>query len=164
VILVLGFFAGIGVAAAYLVPWAMLPDVIEVDELQTGRRREGAYYGFFVFLQKAGLALGLGLVSMTLGFAGYINPPPGTTTPIVQPDSALLAIRLMIGPIPAVILAAGIYLVHRFPISKADHQEMVRQLAERKLAERQPAELELAGREAGEPTAAGQAQDSLSLG
>jgi GPH family glycoside/pentoside/hexuronide:cation symporter len=134
VILVLGFFAGIGVAAAYLVPWAMLPDVIELDELKTGRRREGAFYGFFVFLQKAGLALGLALVSLTLGLSGYINPPPGTTTPIVQPDTALFAIRLMIGPIPAIILAAGIYLVYKFPISKADHEAMVRELDTRKAA------------------------------
>lgn len=134
VIIILGVLAGIGVAAAYLVPWAMLPDVIELDELKTGRRREGAYYGFFVLLEKAGLGIGLGLVSLTLGLAGYINPPVGATTPIVQPDSALLAIRVMIGPIPAVVLAAGIYLVHKFPISKAQHEAMVRQLEERKAA------------------------------
>jgi glycoside/pentoside/hexuronide:cation symporter, GPH family len=133
-ILVLGFCAGIGVAAAYLVPWAMLPDVIEMDELRTGRRREGAFYGFFVLLEKLGLAVGLGLVSLVLGLSGYITPPAGVTTPIVQPSSALLAIRLMIGPIPAIILAAGIYLVYKFPISRADHEAMVRQLEERKAA------------------------------
>lgn len=131
-ILVLGFCAGIGVAAAYLVPWAMLPDVIEMDELRTGRRREGAFYGFFVLLEKLGLAVGLGMVSLVLGLSGYITPPAGVTTPIVQPNSALLAIRLMIGPIPAIILAAGIFLVYKFPISKADHEAMVRQLEERK--------------------------------
>ncbi len=45
-VIVLGVLAGIGVATAYLVPWAMLPDVIELDELETGQRREGVYYGF----------------------------------------------------------------------------------------------------------------------
>ncbi len=135
VIYVLAFLAGIGVAAAYLVPWAMLPDVIELDELKTGRRREGAYYGFFVLLRQGGLGIGLGLVSLVLGFAGYINPPAGATTPIVQPDSALLAIRLMIGPIPALILAAGIYLVYKFPITKAQHEAMVRGLEARKAEE-----------------------------
>ncbi len=133
-VIVLGALAGVGVATAYLVPWAMLPDVIELDELQTGRRREGAYYGFFVLLQKLGLAIGLFLVSQALALAGYITPPPGTTTPIVQPDSALLAIRLMIGPIPALILAAGIYLVYRFPITKAGHEETLKKLAARKAA------------------------------
>jgi GPH family glycoside/pentoside/hexuronide:cation symporter len=133
-IIIIAVLAGIGVATAYLVPWSMLPDVIELDELRTGRRREGAFYGFFVLLQKLGLALGLGLVSLTLGLAGYITPPVGITTPIVQPASALLAIRIMIGPIPAVILAAGVFLVYKFPISKADHQAMVRELDARKAA------------------------------
>ena len=131
VIIVLGLLAGVGVSTAYLIPWSMLPDVIELDELETGKRREGAYYGFFVLLQKLGLALGLFLVSQALGVAGYITPPPGATSPIVQPDSALLAIRLMIGPIPALILAAGIFLVYKFPITKAGHEETLHQLAAR---------------------------------
>lgn len=133
-IIVLGALAGVGVATAYLVPWSMLPDVIELDELETGKRREGAYYGFFVLLQKVGLAVGLFLVSQALALAGYITPPPGTTAPIVQPDSALLAIRLMIGPIPAVILAAGILLVYLFPITKEQHEETLRELARRRAA------------------------------
>jgi GPH family glycoside/pentoside/hexuronide:cation symporter len=131
-IIILGVLAGVGVATAYLVPWAMLPDVIELDELKTGRRREGAYYGFFVLLQKLGLALGLFLVSQALAIAGYVTPPPGTTTPIVQPDSALQAIRLMIGPVPAVILIAGIFLVSKFPITKENHEETLRELEERR--------------------------------
>jgi GPH family glycoside/pentoside/hexuronide:cation symporter len=131
-IVVLGALAGIGVATAYLVPWAMLPDVIELDELETGRRREGTFYGFFVLLQKAGLALGLFLVGQVLTLAGYITPPPGVTETITQPDSALLAIRLMIGPVPAVILAAGVLLVYLFPITKAQHEKTLDELAKRK--------------------------------
>ncbi|MBL8046355.1 MAG: MFS transporter, partial [Anaerolineales bacterium] len=47
---VLAIVAGVGVAVCYLIPWSMLPDVVELDELETGQRREGVYYGFFVFL------------------------------------------------------------------------------------------------------------------
>lgn len=133
-VVVLAALAGIGVATAYLVPWAMLPDVIEVDELETGRRREGTFYGFFVLLQKLGLAVGLFLVGQALEWSGYITPPPGTVTPIEQPDSALLAIRLLIGPIPAAILAAGIYLVYRFPITKEQHERNLEQLRARQAA------------------------------
>jgi MFS family permease len=113
-IIVLGTLAGVGVATAYLIPWAMLPDVIELDELKTGRRREGAYYGFFVLLQKLGLALGLFLVSQGLAIAGYVTPPAGATTAIAQPDTPF-AIRLMIGPPRAILLAD--YLV------PFDHEE-----------------------------------------
>lgn len=133
-IIVLGALAGVGVATAYLVPWAMLPDVIELDELETGKRREGAFYGFFVLLQKLGLALGLFLISQVLNWAGYITPPEGITTPIVQPESTLLAIRLMIGPLPALILAAGIYLVYKFPITKENHEQTLQELARRRAA------------------------------
>jgi GPH family glycoside/pentoside/hexuronide:cation symporter len=132
VIVMLGLLAGIGVATAYLVPWAMLPDVIELDELETGQRREGTFYGFFVLLQKAGLALGLFFVGQVLSLSGYVTPPPGTATPIVQPDSALLAIRWMIGPVPAVVLAAGIVLVYLFPITKAGHEKTLAELVRRK--------------------------------
>jgi GPH family glycoside/pentoside/hexuronide:cation symporter len=125
-------FAGVGVATAYLVPWSMLPDVIELDELETGQRREGLYYGFVVLLQKLGLALGLFAVGQALALTGYITPPPGTTIPADQPASALLAIRILIGPIPAIILIAGVALVHRFPITKQQHEHVLAELARRK--------------------------------
>ncbi len=129
----LAVLAGVGVATAYLVPWAMLPDVIEQDELETGRRREGIFYGFFVFLQKLAVAVGLFLIGQLLGAAGYIKPTTEVQLP-VQPDSALFVIRLLIGPIPAVILAAGIYLVYRFPITKEQHEQTLAELARRREA------------------------------
>lgn len=50
----LAVLAGIGTSTVYLVPWSMLPDVIDFDELSTGQRREGLFYGFVVFVQKLG--------------------------------------------------------------------------------------------------------------
>ena len=78
------------------------------------------------------MAVGLFFVGQVLSWAGYVTPPPGTTTPITQPDSALTAIRLMIGPVPAVVLAAGILLVYLFPITKAGHEKTLAELARRK--------------------------------
>ncbi len=133
-VIVLGVLAGVGVATAYLVPWSMLPDVVELDELETGRRREGLFYGFFVLLQKLGLALGLFLVGQVLNWTGYITPPHGSAEIVTQPASALLAIRIMVGPVPAVILVAGIVLVYLFPITKESHQRTLEELARRKSA------------------------------
>ena len=132
--MLLGALAGVGVAVAYLIPWSMLPDVIEEDELKTGRRREGAFYGYFALLQKFGAAVGSGLIGLALAATGYITPPENITTPIAQPESALLAIRLMIGPIPAIMLAIGIVLALRFPITKAHHEQTLAALAKRKAA------------------------------
>lgn len=127
----LGFLAGFGISVCYLIPNAMLPDVIEYDELQTGQRREGVFYGFFVFLQKMALALATFVVGLALEAAGYVASAAGQPEP-VQPESALWAIRLAIGPLPALALVLGLILAWWFPITKARHQEILRQLAARR--------------------------------
>lgn len=122
--------AGIGVSTAYLIPWSMIPDVIELDELNTGQRREGIFYGFMVLLQKLGLALGLFIVGQALDQAGFIESVAGQSTP-VQPESALLAIRLAIGPVPTVALIIGLFLAYFYPITREVHAEILLKLRER---------------------------------
>jgi Na+/melibiose symporter and related transporters len=99
----LAIVAGAGVSVCYLVPWSLLPDVIELDELETGQRREGIFYGFFVFLQKLGLSLGLFISGQVLDLAGYIQAEPGQPVP-PQPETVLLALRFLVGPVGALII------------------------------------------------------------
>ncbi|MEM9450778.1 MAG: MFS transporter [Cyanobacteria bacterium P01_E01_bin.6] len=128
----LGFLAGFGVSTSYLVPWSMLPDVIELDELKTGYRREGVFYAFMVMVQKIGIAFGIFLVGQALSLAGYIENLPGEPPVAVQPESALFVIRLVIGPISTVILILGLILAYFYPISREVHATIVMQLHERK--------------------------------
>jgi GPH family glycoside/pentoside/hexuronide:cation symporter len=128
----LAAMAGIGISVGYLVPWSMVPDVIELDELETGQRREGVFYGFFVFLQKMGLALGLFVSGWALDLAGYINATPGQPDP-VQPASALLAMRVLIGPVSAAVLLLSFLAVRAYPITRARHAEIRAELARRKM-------------------------------
>ncbi|MDJ0578260.1 MAG: MFS transporter [Xenococcaceae cyanobacterium MO_234.B1] len=122
--------AGIGIATAYLVPWSMLPDVVDLDELKTGQRREGIYYGCMVQLQKFSVAMALFLVGKILDWAGFISTVGGQTPPI-QPDSALWAIRLIIGPVTILSLVVGLILSYFYPISRAVHGEIVLKLNQR---------------------------------
>ena len=135
VVLVLGALAGVGVAVAYLIPWSMLPDVIELNELQTGERHEGSFYGLVVLLQKLGVALALFLVGQALSLAGYVTPLPGQeSAAIVQPESAVNTIRWLVGPVPAAILLLGVVVVYFFPITKEQHEQTLATLAERRQA------------------------------
>jgi GPH family glycoside/pentoside/hexuronide:cation symporter len=128
---ILAAMAGIGISVGYLVPWSMVPDVVELDELETGQRREGVFYGFFVFLQKLGLALGLFVSGWVLELSGYINATAGNPDP-VQPASALLAMRVLIGPVSAVILLLSFLAVRAYPITREKHAEIRAELAKRK--------------------------------
>jgi GPH family glycoside/pentoside/hexuronide:cation symporter len=54
-ILPLVVVAGTGAAVAYLIPWSMMPDVIEFDELNTGLRREGIITDSWSFCRRPAL-------------------------------------------------------------------------------------------------------------
>jgi GPH family glycoside/pentoside/hexuronide:cation symporter len=127
---ILAVMAGFGVSVAYLIPWSMIPDVIELDELNTGQRREGVFYAFMVLLQKFGLAFGLFLVGIALQSAGFLQRLPGEDIPI-QPESALWAIRIAIGPLPGIFLIIGVILAYFYPITREVHAEIRLKLQER---------------------------------
>jgi GPH family glycoside/pentoside/hexuronide:cation symporter len=127
---VLAVLAGFGVSTAYLVPWSMLPDVIELDELNTGQRREGIFYSFIVFVQKICLGIAVNVVLQRLGTAGYIKPTNEIPIPI-QPDSVLEVIRFSIGPIPAIALICGLVLTYFYPLSREMHAQILLKLKER---------------------------------
>ncbi|MDB9302809.1 MULTISPECIES: MFS transporter [Cyanophyceae] len=127
----MAIMAGFGVSTAYLVPWSLIPDVIDLDEFRTGQRREGIFYGFMVLLQKLGLALGIFLVGNALQSAGFQAAIPGQTTLPIQPDSALLAIRIAVGPLPTIFLICGLFLTYFYPITREMHAEIMMKLKAR---------------------------------
>ena len=128
VVFALALLAGFGVAIAQVIPWAMVPDVIDADELATGLRREATYYGVLTFAQKGGAALALALMQGVLALTGYVAGAQ-------QPASALLAMRLMIGPAPAVLLLISAWLAWRYPLTRERHAALRAQLAARRTAD-----------------------------
>jgi GPH family glycoside/pentoside/hexuronide:cation symporter len=126
VILVLCSLAGIGVAAAHVLPWAILPDAIEWDEYQTGKRHEGMFYSLTTLTKKIATSIALPLVLLLLEATGY---EPNVAQ---QAPGALLGIRVTIGPIPAVLLVVGIGFAIKYPLDRAQFEEVVRKLADRR--------------------------------
>jgi GPH family glycoside/pentoside/hexuronide:cation symporter len=124
---VLCVMAGFGICVTYLIPNAMVPDTIELDELRTGQRREGIFYGLFVFIQKIVLAVGTAILGLILEASGYIEGGIAQ-----QPESALFALRIAIGPLPACALVLGLIFTWYYPITRERHAEILAQLAAKK--------------------------------
>jgi len=125
----LAALSGSGIATAYVIPWSMVPDVIENDQLRTGQRREGSFYAFASFFQKLATGAALWGMGQALSFTGYLTPSVAGELPI-QPQSALNAIRFFVGPVPAVLLALAVLFALRYSITRTSHQETLRQLGE----------------------------------
>jgi oligogalacturonide transporter len=62
---------GVGSAGCNLFSWSVLPDIADVDELITGRRREGLYAGASTFLRKLSGGVVVGVLGIALDVIGY---------------------------------------------------------------------------------------------
>ncbi|MGC9356790.1 MAG: MFS transporter [Anaerolineae bacterium] len=71
-LLILCVLAGIGVGAAHVLPWAIIPDAIEWDELQTGKRHEGMFYSLVTLMKKVASSAAIPLALLLLDRSGYI--------------------------------------------------------------------------------------------
>lgn len=118
----LGFFyavllyAGIGVGFSYVAPFAMVPDAIENEAAATGRRTEGSYYGMWTFISKLGTALAIFISGKVLSMGGYLEHQSGEL--VSQPPEVFDAIRLVIGPLPMVVLAGAFILMQFYTLDE----------------------------------------------
>jgi len=126
------FAAGIFASAVWVVPPAMAADVVDQDELETGLRREGVYFGILNLGDKfaAGGALLLSGALLNL-FAKLSAVAPGSG-PHPPADPGLIGV--LYGVAPAVILIVAALCVRSYGLDRAT----VRSIQDR-LARRQPA-------------------------
>ena len=126
----LAALSGSGIATAYVIPWAMVPDVVEHDELQTGQRREGSYYAFASFFQKLATGLAVWGMGQALYRAGYVTPSQAIPVPEQSPQ-VIQVIQRFMGPIPAVLLFLSVIFAWFYPITREMHASLREQLAAR---------------------------------
>ena len=125
-LLFLCVLAGLGVGAAHVLPWSIIPDAIEVDELTTGERHEGMFYSLVTLASKVANSIAVPLSLALLEISGYI---PNAD---IQPQSTLTGIRLVVGPIPALLLVGGIIFAILYPLSRDEYRDVVQELEVRR--------------------------------
>ena len=119
---VVAVLLGISFSAQWVIPFAMMPDVMEYDEKQTGKRREGIYYGLSNFLTKFSTALGVAVPGWALAWFGYV---PNS----VQTETALFGIRFFYAIIPAAAMLICVPILLRYPITRESHAALRKELA-----------------------------------
>ncbi len=113
---------GVGWAGTELFPFSMLPDVIAADRHGSGERREGAFTGLWMAIDKGALAFGGLLTSLALQFTGFIETEAGEI--VEQPDSALVGIRIATAAIPALFVLATLPIIRRYDLDREASQKI----------------------------------------
>jgi len=104
---------GLGASTAYLIPWALLPDAIDADP----ERPAGLFSSWMVFAQKICISFALFFFGQLMSLSGY-----QAAQKMLQPDSALVSIRLCMGLIPALLVVLGLLVMRRWP-ERGLHQQ-----------------------------------------
>lgn len=121
---IVALIMGLGFGGAQMMPWIIFPDTVDVGEMATGDRSTGTYSGMMTLARKVVGALAVGLVGWILGWCGYKENDTGDTTVYIQQsDTALLAIRLVMGITVAILIAIALYASFKY---KVDNKKLAR--------------------------------------
>ncbi|WP_428389599.1 MFS transporter [Mucisphaera sp.] len=118
-----------GMGATLVLTYSMIADVCDLDELKTGKRREGMYWAVFNWIQKSAIALSLLMTGFTLDWSNF---DPELT---VQPDETLLSMRLWFTCTMVVTFVVAILLVLMIPINKQRMEAVQVELKQRRGAD-----------------------------
>lgn len=108
---------------------SILADVIDADELETGERKEGAYYSSYTFLYKASSGVMAMITGFVLAWVGFVPNAPD------QSEAVGLAIRSLNGLVPFTTILIGAFILARFTLTEEVHAEIRTRLDARRASE-----------------------------
>ena len=124
--LIAACFAGAGYSAADMIPWSMIADVADEDEILSGERREGLYVGVFTFLRKLAGAVGVALAFLALDLVGF---EPG----VENSESVLWVVRGATALVPVLFVIASAWAARSYPLGRLRHQAILDELDQRRI-------------------------------
>lgn len=125
-IYILSALGGAGSMVAYTVGWAMLPDCIEVDELTTGQRREGLYYGILTIVQKGSSALVIFIGGLLLEMIGYDE------TAAIQSAATNSGLKNIYAWVTIFFILLSFVFVALYPITREKHSRILAAIKQKK--------------------------------
>ncbi len=114
---IVALIMGLGFGGAQMMPWIIFPDTVDVAEMATGQRPTGTYSGMMTLARKVGGALAVGFVGWVID--PFYLPKDQLGPDGMQPQEALLAIRLVLGITVAVLITIALISSFRYKVTSA---------------------------------------------
>ncbi|MDX5479416.1 MAG: MFS transporter, partial [Cyclobacteriaceae bacterium] len=119
-------FHSFGIGSLFVLMMSMTADVIDLDELNYGVRREGVFGAIYWYMVKFGFAIAGGLSGLILTVVGFDG------NAAVQPEGAVTGLRLFFSGLPMLGTIAAMYLMHDYDVDEARANEIRAELQARK--------------------------------
>ncbi|KAL2104335.1 hypothetical protein ACEWY4_001203 [Coilia grayii] len=120
VFIMMSILAGSSLAALYLLPWSMLPDVVDDFKVKNPAYTdlEPMFYSCYVFFNKFGGGMAIGISTLALHFAGY---KPGVCK---HNKVVITTLQVLFAPVPICLIVVGMILFYFYPINEKRRQQI----------------------------------------
>ncbi|XOU95014.1 MAG: MFS transporter [Candidatus Kerfeldbacteria bacterium] len=108
---------GFSMAGWLLIPYSLVPDLVEYYNVKFNERHESTFFGYWMTSHQLGIALSGLFIGVILSVTGYVGDLA------IQPSSALMGIRIVFGVVPAVFIVLSAIVLQRYTISRDKYNE-----------------------------------------
>ncbi len=119
-------FFSFGIGSLFTLMMSMTADVCDLDELNTGKRREGIFGAIYWWMVKFGFAIAGGLSGLIITIVG-LNPDAA-----VQPEGAVTGLRLFFSGVPMLGTMLAMFVMRNYDLDEQRAREIQAALASRK--------------------------------
>ena len=112
--------AGFGLSGPQTLSNVLFAQVADEDEVRSGVRREGAFFGVNALLTKPAQSIALVLIAQILATTNFVTRESNQGVIFLnQPDNALFGIKALVGLIPGIAMLLGALILSWYPLKGA---------------------------------------------
>lgn len=120
-------FFSFGIGSLFTMMMSMTADVCDMDELESGKRREGIFGAIYWWMVKFGFAIAGLLTGVIMSFVGF---KAGAET---QAEGAVTGLRLFFSGIPILGTLIAMWVMRNYDLTEAKARDIKKQLDARKV-------------------------------
>lgn len=120
-------FFSFGIGSLFVLMMSMTADVIDLDELNTGMRREGTFGAIYWWMVKFGFAIAGGLSGLIMSYVGFDS---GAAT---QPEGAVDGLRFFFSGLPILGTLIAMFVMYDYDVTEERAREVRAELDKREL-------------------------------
>jgi GPH family glycoside/pentoside/hexuronide:cation symporter len=123
--------AGFGLSGPQTLTNVLFAQVADEDELRSGVRREGAFFGVNALITKPAQSIALVLIAQILASTNFVTRVTNQGEAFLnQPASAIFGIKVLVGLIPGVAMLLGAVILTWYPLKGAYLEKVQREVLE----------------------------------
>lgn len=115
-----------GIGGLFTLMSSMTADVCDLDELNTGARREGTFGAIYWWMVKFGMAVAGGLSGLIMAAVGF------TPDAALQPEGAVTGLRIAYSVVPILGSVLAIWVMRGYDLDERRAREIREQLEQRR--------------------------------